>query len=102
MNCQIDCMNRIQFFYDNDLVALELKINKWLSANKEKRIIQTNLNSLGTPGIRAGVTNTEKYVFYILYSTIMKESMLTEKKAEEILPQTRQLEAKYGEDTPNN
>ena len=79
-------MNRVRFFYDDDLIALELKVNEWLSSNKEKKIIETNLNSLGTPGARSGILPTEKYVFYILYSTAEWENILMEKNAEEVLP----------------
>lgn len=94
-------MNRIQFFYDDDLIALELKINEWLSSNKEKKIIETNLNSLGKPSTRAGIINTEKYVFYILYSTAEWENILNEKNAEEILPFAEQLETKINIVPPN-
>ncbi len=83
-------MNLIQFFYDDDLISLQLKINEWLASNNEKKIITTNLNSLGIPSTRAGITNTEKYVFYILYSTPEWENILTEKQAEEILPNAEQ------------
>ena len=80
-------MNRVQFFYDDDLIVLELKINEWLSSNKEKKIIETNLNTIGTPSTRAGITNTEKYVFYILYSTAEWENLIAEKSIEEMLPE---------------
>jgi hypothetical protein len=61
-------MNKVQFFYDDDLVAMERKINDWLALNKNIKIIDTNITSLGKPSQRAGITYTEKYVFYILYS----------------------------------
>jgi hypothetical protein len=92
-------MKRVQFFYDEDLVALELKINEWLSANKEKKIVETNLNSLGQP--RDGITNTEKYVFYILYSTAEWENILREKNAEEILSGTEQSEIRMNIEPAN-
>jgi len=94
-------MNRIQFFYDDDLIALELKINEWLSSNKEKKIIATNLNSLGTPGTNTGETSTEKYVFYILYSTTEWESMITEKSIEEMLPDIAKSVTKENTDVSN-
>ena len=46
---------------------MQEKINVWLQENKEVRIIETNLSSLGKPSTRAGSMGTEKYVFYILY-----------------------------------
>lgn len=61
-------MNQVQFFYDDELIILQEKINVWLQENKEARIIETNLTSLGKPGARAGTSGTEKYVFYILYN----------------------------------
>ena len=76
-------MKRIQFFYDDDLDALEVKINEWLSSNREKKIIETNLNSLATLSVSM---RAEKYIFYILYSTAEWENILMEKKAEELLP----------------
>ena len=76
-------MDRIQFFYDDDLIALELKINEWLSSNKEKKIISSNLQAFGTPSARAGITSGEKYVFYILYSMAEWETLLLEKTVEE-------------------
>ena len=94
-------MNRIQFFYDDDLIALELKINEWLSSNKEKNIIGTNLNSLSIPNTMAGVTNTEKYVFYILYSNTEWESMITEKSIEEMLPDIAKSATTESTDVPN-
>ena len=93
-------MNRIQFFYDDDLIGLELKINEWLSSNKEKKIIETNLNSLGKPSTRAGITNTEKYIFYILYSTPEWENILLEKVEEESVVED-QVHAKIGSNVSN-
>lgn len=61
-------MNQVQFFYDDELITLQEKINMWLQENKDVTIIQTNLSSLGKPSPRAGIVNTEKHVFYILYS----------------------------------
>src|ERR1700744_1481394 len=87
-------MNRIQFFYDDDLIALQLKINEWLSSNKEIKLIETNLNSIGTPSKRAGITNTEKYVFYILYAVGEWENMLAEKSIQEMLPAKELLPGK--------
>ncbi len=82
-------MNKVQFFYDNDLVALEQKINEWLSFHKEAKVIETNLNSFGKPSQRAGVMSTEKYVFYILYIPGQRrESTTMEKKAEEMASTT--------------
>ena len=75
-------MNRIQFFYDQDIVALQQKINNWLSQNKDINIVSTNLQSLGKPSQRAGIISTEKYVFYILYIQT-SSSMLTEERTEQ-------------------
>lgn len=86
-------MTRIQFFYDDDIIALELKINEWLSDNKDKKLIETNLNSMGKPSTRAGITTTEKHIFYILYSTAEWENILLEKTAEES-PAIEHLEKK--------
>ena len=95
-------MNLIQFFYDDDLISLQLKINEWLSSNKEKKIIATNLNSLGIPSTKAGITNSEKYVFYILYSSTPEwENILTEKKAVEILPNIEQTEPEISTEHSN-
>ena len=94
-------MNRIQFFYDDDLIALELKINDWLSANKDIKIIETSLGCLGKPSLRAGITNTEKHVFYILYITANWENIIMEKKAEESISSVEQLETKMGANLPN-
>ncbi len=93
-------MNKIQFFYDDDLIALELKINEWLSLNKEIKILETNLSSLGKPSQRAGITNTEKHVFYILYTTANWENIILEKKAEEITS-IGGLETQIGANLPN-
>ena len=89
-------MNKIQFFYDDDLIALAAKINEWLYAHAEIKIIETNLTSLGKPSQRAGIVNTEKHVFYILYVTAQWETIVTEQKAEESIPSVQQLEAKAG------
>ena len=94
-------MNKVQFFYDDDLVALEQKINEWLSLNKEIKIIETNLNSLGKPSQRAGILTTEKYVFYILYTAAAWETIAMEKKAEESMPASESLEAKIGVNLTN-
>jgi hypothetical protein len=61
-------MNRVQFFYDDELITLQEKINMWLIENRDAKIIATNLSSLGKPSPRAGIVNTEKHVFYILYN----------------------------------
>ena len=89
-------MNRIQFFYDDDLIALQLKINEWLSQNKSITIIATNLSSIGKPSQRAGIVSTEKHVFYIVYSTNDWESLVMEQKTEEAIPEMENLEAKIG------
>jgi hypothetical protein len=96
-------MNRIQFFYDDDLIALELKINEWLSSNKEKKIVETNLNSIGKPSARAGITNTEKYIFYILYTSPEWENIMLEHKAEENIniDTAQQIGTKVGAALPN-
>jgi len=93
-------MNRVQFFYDDDLVALEVKINQWLSANKDLKIIETNINAIGAPSTRAGITNTEKYVFYILYSTPEWKNMVAEQSMEEMLPVLERTGTKRNGDTP--
>ena len=79
-------MNRIQFFYDNDLVALQMKVNDWLSENRQVKIVETNLNSMGKPTERAGLITSEKHIFYILYSTMDSESVLPLPALEEKLP----------------
>lgn len=86
-------MNKVQFFYDDDLIGLEQKINDWLSQNKDVKIMETNLNSLGKPSQRAGIVNTEKYVFYILYSTATRRGAATMEKEEEIITSVTQMEA---------
>jgi|GEM_PF-1070783 len=60
-------MNRIQMFYNDDLVALQLTINEWLTEHKEIEIVDANISSLGKPSQRAGVTSSERHIFYILY-----------------------------------
>lgn len=60
-------MNQIQFFYDDELILLQEKINSWLSENKDIEIVATDLNSIGKPSTRAGIVRTEKYVFFIMY-----------------------------------
>lgn len=60
-------MNRIQFFYDDELILLQDKINSWLKENEDIEILSTDLSSLGKPSARAGIVRTEKYVFFILY-----------------------------------
>ena len=60
-------MNRVQFFYDEELILLQEKINGWLKENDGIEILATDLSSLGKPSARAGVVRTEKYVFFILY-----------------------------------
>ena len=62
-------MNKIQFFYDEDLIALEQKINDWLAQNEHIHIEFSSMQSIGKPSQRAGLVYTEKHVFYILYST---------------------------------
>ena len=94
-------MNRIQFFYDDDLIALQLKINEWLSSNREIIIIETNLNSLGVPSTKAGITNTEKYVFYILFSTTEWGNVLSEKNAAEVISNLEQAGANMNEEHSN-
>ena len=76
-------MNKVQFFYNDDLIALERKINRWLAANKEINIIETNLSAIGKPSQRAGIVSTEKYVFYIRYHVIDKGAAIAEYHAEE-------------------
>lgn len=61
-------MNQVKFFYDDELILLQEKINAWLSEHKNIEIISTDLNSLGKPSSRAGIVRTEKYVFFILYN----------------------------------
>ena len=87
-------MNKIHFIDSDDLVELELKINEWLSSNKEIKFISSNLVALGTPNTRAGNTNGEKYVFFIHYSTAEWENLLSEPSAEEIIPLIDDLETK--------
>ena len=87
-------MNRIQFFYDEDIISLEMKVNEWLLTNKEIKIINSNLQTLGAPSSRAGITNGEKYVFFILYSVTAWETLLSEKATEEIIPTIEHLETK--------
>jgi hypothetical protein len=91
-------MNQVQFFYDEDIIGLQLKINEWLAENGDKKIITTNLTSFGKPDITAGIASTEQHVFYILYATPGWENMLTEKTVEEPLPEVERLEIKI---TPN-
>ena len=81
-------MNKIQFFYDQDIVALQEKISHWLMENKDINIIATNLSSIGKPSLRAGVMSTEKYVFYLLYTVISNNKMTIEEHAigEELKP----------------
>ncbi len=62
-------MNRVQFFYDDELILLQEKINSWLKEHDDIEILSTDLSSLGKPSARAGVVRTEKYVFFILYRT---------------------------------
>ena len=61
-------MNKIQFFYDEDLIALEQKINDWLAQNEHIHIEFSSMQSIGKPSQRAGLVYTEKHVFYILYA----------------------------------
>ena len=79
-------MHKIHFFYDDDLIELELKINDWLERNRQVKIVESNLNSLGKPSGRAGIVNTEKYVFYILYSDIGLDAPLPVPALEEDIP----------------
>lgn len=81
-------MNQVQFFYDDELITLQEKINMWLQENKEVKIIATNLSSLGKPSPRAGIVNTEKYVFYILYSTHSMAAIQELKVAEQEISTT--------------
>lgn len=76
-------MNKVQFFYNDDLIALERKINKWLAANKDITIIETNLSAIGKPSQRAGIVRTEKYVFYIRYQLVDKIATSASYHAEE-------------------
>ncbi len=62
-------MNRVQFFYDDELILLQDKINSWLKENEYIEILSTDLSSLGKLSTRAGIVRTEKYVFFILYRT---------------------------------
>ena len=94
-------MNRIQFFYDDDLIALQLKINECLSSNREITIVATNLNSLGVPSTKASITNTEKYVFYILFSTQEWGNVLSEKNAAEVISTLEQAGANMNEEHSN-
>ena len=101
VNYKIYCMNRIQFFYDDDLIALQLKINEWLSSFREITIIETNFTSLGVPSTKAGITNTEKYVFYILFSTQEWGNVLSEKNAKEVISNMEQAEGTINEEHSN-
>ena len=90
-------MNRIQFFYSSDIVALQQKINDWLASNKDIFIEETNIASLGKPSQRAGIMSTEKYVFYIRYTSTANNSMTLERSAEHEEPvSVKNLESSIG------
>ncbi len=76
-------MTKVQLFYDDDLIALELKINDWLSQHRDISILESNLSSLGKPSQRAGIVTTEKYVFYILYKITINEDVVMRHITEE-------------------
>ncbi|MCW3124228.1 MAG: hypothetical protein JWQ38_3720 [Flavipsychrobacter sp.] len=96
-------MNKVQFFYNDDLLALERKVNKWLAANKDINIIETNLTAIGKPSQRAGFVNTEKYVFYIRYQIIDKGIAISANKAEEIMSSAiEETDSKTGLNLANN
>jgi len=76
-------MNKVQFFYNDDLIALERKINRWLAVNKDITIMETNLSAIGKPSQRAGIVSTEKYVFYIRYHVVDKSTASVSYRAEE-------------------
>jgi hypothetical protein len=78
-------MNKVQFFYNDDLIALERKINRWLAADKDITIMETNLSAIGKPSQRAGIVSTEKYVFYIRYQVLDKGTAAVSYQAEEAI-----------------
>lgn len=75
-------MNKIQIFYSEDLVELQMTVNAWLEEHKQVKILATNLNSVGKPSHRAGVYNTEKHIFYILYK-LKEDKLMAEHEATE-------------------
>ncbi len=89
-------MNKVQLFYDDDLISLEQKINEWLSFHTEIKIVQTNLTSFGKPSQRAGIVTTEKHVFYILYETQQKEHASEAKAEQELMSSLKQMESDLG------
>lgn len=62
-------MKKVVFFTDTECTALQLKVNDWLSVNKNIDIIHTNLNTV------IDISGSIKYTFYILYTIINHDAM---------------------------
>ncbi|MDR3681661.1 MAG: hypothetical protein P4L41_16960 [Flavipsychrobacter sp.] len=83
-------MKQVKIFSALDVVTLQYQVNEWLSENKNVDIIETNINSFGTPDAN-GKKSNEKYTFYIIYSTIPHPVAEAAAILEESLPSSTQM-----------
>jgi hypothetical protein len=66
-------MKNVQLFSATTIQDLQIKINQWLTINKDAHIIETNITSLTKINSSPALDSPDgEYVFYILFTPAME------------------------------